>query len=115
MQEVFAIQDEITREIVDALEMQLVGAGDQPLGKHGTYNPDAYQLYLQARYHFNKFTGDGFKRSIECCKKALEIEPNYALAYAALSLSFQYGWFYGASLVCREARCDRSSRSIRRK
>jgi adenylate cyclase len=95
MREVFAIQDEITREIVDALEMQLVGAGDQPLGKHGTYNPDAYQLYLQARYHFNKFTGDGFKRSIECCKKALEIEPNYALAYAALSLSFQYGWFYG--------------------
>jgi adenylate cyclase len=95
MQEVFAIQDEITREIVDALEMQLVGAGDQPLGKHGTYNPDAYQLYLQARYYFNKFTGDGFKRSIECCKKALEIEPTYALAYAALSLSFQFGWFYG--------------------
>jgi adenylate cyclase len=95
MQEVFAIQDEITREIVRALEMQLVGAGDQPLGKHGTYNPDAYQLYLQARYHFNKFTGEGFKRCIECCKKALEIEPNYALAYAALSLSFQFGWFYG--------------------
>lgn len=95
MQDVFAIQDEITREIVNALEMQLVGAGDQPLAKHGTYNPDAYQLYLQGRYHFNKFTGDGFKRCIECCKKALEIEPNYALAYAALSLSFQYGWFYG--------------------
>jgi len=95
MQEVFAIQDEITREIVRALEMQLVGAGDQPLAEHGTYNTNAYQLYLQARYHFNKFTGEGFKRCIECCKKALEIEPNYALAYAALSLSFQYGWFYG--------------------
>jgi hypothetical protein len=95
MQEVFAIQDEITREIVRALEMQLVGAGDQPLAEHGTYNTGAYQLYLQARYHFNKFTGEGFKRCIECCKRALEIEPNYALAYAALSLSFQYGWFYG--------------------
>ena len=95
MQDVFAIQDEITRSIVHALEMQLIGAGDQPLAKHGTYNTDAYQLYLQARYHFNKFTGEGFKRCIECCKKALEIEPNYALAYAALSLSFQYGWFYG--------------------
>jgi len=95
LQEVFAIQDEITREIVRALEMQLVGAGDQPLAEHGTYNTDAYQLYLQARYQFNKFTGEGFKRCIECCKKALEIEPNYALAYAALSLSFQYGWFYG--------------------
>ncbi len=95
MQGVFAIQDEITRAIVQALEMQLIGAGDQPLAKHGTYNTDAYQLYLQARYHFYKFTGEGFKRCIECCKKALEIEPSYALAYAALSLSYQTGWFYG--------------------
>jgi adenylate cyclase len=95
LHEVFAIQDEITHAIVRALEVQLVGAGDQPVAKHGTYNTDAYQLYLQARYHFKKFTGEGFKRCIECCKKALEIEPNYALAYAALSLSFQYGWFYG--------------------
>ena len=75
MQDVFAIQDEITRAIVQALEMQLVGAGDQPVATHGTYNTDAYQLYLQARYHFYKFTGEGFKRCIECCKKALEIEP----------------------------------------
>jgi adenylate cyclase len=95
MQEVFAIQDEITRAIVHALEMQLIGAGDQPLAKHGTYNTDAYQLYLQGKYHFYKFTGEGFRRSIECCKKALETEPSYALAYAALSLSYQTGWFYG--------------------
>ena len=95
MKEVFAIQDEITREIVRALEMQLIGAGDQPLAKHGTYNTDAYQLYLQARYHFYKFTGDGFRRCIECCKKALKIEPSYALAYASLSLCYQHGWFYG--------------------
>jgi adenylate cyclase len=95
MQEVFAIQDEITREIVHALEIRLIGAGEQPSTKHGTYNTDAYQLYLQAKYHFYKFTGDGFKRCIECCKKALEIEPDYALAYAALSLSYQMGWFYG--------------------
>jgi adenylate cyclase len=95
MQEVFAIQDEITRAIVHALEMQLIGAGDQPVAKHGTYNTDAYQLYLQAKYHFYKFTGDGFRRCIECCKKALQIEPSYALAYAALSLCYQTGWFYG--------------------
>jgi len=93
--EVFAIQDEITREIVRALEMQLVSAGDQPFAKHGTYNPDAYQIYLQGRYHFYKFTGEGFRRCIECCKKALQIEPSYALAYAALSLTYQLGWFYG--------------------
>jgi serine/threonine-protein kinase len=95
LQDVFAIQDDITRAIVCALEMQLIGAGDQSVTKHGTYNTEAYQLYLQARYHFYKFTGEGFRRCIECCKKALEIEPGYALAYAVLSLSYQTGWFYG--------------------
>jgi adenylate cyclase len=95
LQDVFAIQDEITRAIVRALEMQLIGAGDQPLAKHGTYNTDAYQFYLQGKYHFHKFTTEGFKRCIECCKKALAIEPNYALAYAALSLCYQTAWFYG--------------------
>src|SRR5947208_16544680 len=95
MQEVVASQDEITRAIVKALEVQLIGAGDQPLAKHGTYNTDAHQLYPQGKYHFYKFTGEGFKRCIECCKKALQIEPSYALAYAALSLSYQHGWFYG--------------------
>src|SRR5262249_36583754 len=95
LKDVFAIQDEITRAIVRELEMQLIGAGDQSVTKHGTYNTEAYQLYLQARYHYYKFTGEGFRRCIECCKKALEIEPNYALAYAALSLSYQLGWHYG--------------------
>jgi TolB-like protein len=95
MQEVFAIQDEITRAIGRALEMQLIGAGDQPLAKHGTDNTDAYQLYLQGKYHFHKFTTEGFKVCIECCKKALDIEPDYALAYAALSLCYQTAWFYG--------------------
>jgi TolB-like protein/Flp pilus assembly protein TadD len=95
LQDVFAIQDEITRAIVHELEMQLIGAGDQSVTKHGTYNTEAYQLYLQARYHYYKFTGEGFRRCIECCKRALEIDPNYALAYAALSLSYQIGWHYG--------------------
>jgi len=103
IQDVFAIQDEITRAIVQALEMQLIGAGDQPLAKHGTYNTDAYQLYLQARYHFNKFAGEGFKRSIECCKKALEIEPNYALAYAAYRSRSNTAGFTGISRLKRSS------------
>ena len=95
LQDVFAIQDEITRAIVRELEMQLIGAGDQSVTQHGTYNTEAYQLYLQGRYHFYKFTGEGFRRCIECCKRALEIDPNYALAYAVSSLSYQTGWYYG--------------------
>jgi len=95
MADIFDIQEKVAVEIVQALQLRLSPDEKQNLKKRFTENTGAYQLYLQARYHFNKFTGEGFKRCIECCKKALEIEPNYALAYAALSLSFQYGWFYG--------------------
>ena len=61
MQEVFAIQDEITRAIVRALEMQLIGAGDQPVTKHGTYNTEAYQLYLQAKVSLLQVYWRGFQ------------------------------------------------------
>ena len=68
MQEVFAIQDEITREIVNALEMQLVGAGDQPLAKHGTYNTDAYQLYLQAQVSLLQV----YRRGVQALSRVLQ-------------------------------------------
>ena len=95
MQEVFAIQDEITREIVDALEMQLVGAGDQPLAKHGTYNTDAYQLYLQARYHFYKFTGEGFRRCHRVLQKSARNRTQLRAGLCCLIPVLSNGWFYG--------------------
>ena len=93
MQDIFDIQDEIALAIVEALKVKLLGAEKARVLKHYTDNTEAYQLYLQGRYHFFKLTGEGFRKSIEYYQAALAIEPDYALALAGLGLT------WGTSIV----------------
>jgi serine/threonine-protein kinase len=90
MEDVFAIQDEISRAIVDTLRIQLAGSLVQPRD-----NLNAYNAYLKGRFHCSRRTEDGLTRGIEYFKQALIEEPEYALAYAgiadAYSLLSQYG------------------------
>lgn len=51
-------------------------------------NSDAYQLYMEGRYFWNKRTEDGFRRSIECYQRAILKDPAYAEAYAGLADSY---------------------------
>lgn len=94
LDDVFAIQDDITSAIVGKLKKKLGGEQETHLIKRYTENIDAYNLYLQARYELNKRTEDGLKNGIALCEQAIKIEPEYALAYACLAdghilLSFQ--------------------------
>ncbi|MEO6052254.1 MAG: tetratricopeptide repeat protein [Pyrinomonadaceae bacterium] len=61
------------------------GADEQKLAKNYTTNAEAYQLYLQGRYHWNKRTREGVNKGIEYFQMAIEKDPEYALAYAALA------------------------------
>jgi tetratricopeptide (TPR) repeat protein len=79
------MQEEIAREISESLRIRLTGKEQQQLAKHDTQNTEAYRLYLQGRYYWNKRTAAGFKKAIEYFQQALERDPNYALAYAGLS------------------------------
>ncbi|HEV8593416.1 MAG TPA: tetratricopeptide repeat protein [Pyrinomonadaceae bacterium] len=80
-----ALQNEITRDVVDKLKLKLSGADEQKLAKNYTENGEAYQLYLQGRYFWNKQTNKDLDRSIEYFQRAIAIDPNYALAYAGLA------------------------------
>jgi TolB-like protein len=82
--DVFAVQDEISRTIAGALRLRLVGRGDAALVEAGTTNLDAYNLYLQGRYHSSTRTPDGLKRAIAYFERAIESDPLYAAAYAEL-------------------------------
>jgi tetratricopeptide (TPR) repeat protein len=53
-------------------------------------DPEAYELYLRGRYHYDKWTKEGFENAIEYFQKAIEADPNYAQAYAVLTGC--YGW-----------------------
>src|SRR3954463_4039727 len=80
-----ALQGEITRDVVEKLKIKLSSTDRQNLAKNYTQNAEAYQLYLQGRYFWNKQNVSDVDRSIEYFKKAIEIDPNYALAYAGLA------------------------------
>jgi len=96
MDDVFAIQDEITLAIVDKLKVKLLGGGKATLAKHKIVDLEAYDLYLKGRYFWNKMTEEDLKRATEYFQRAIEKAPNYAPAYAGLADSYCYLPIYGA-------------------
>ena len=86
--DVFAIQDEIAANVVGALRLHLLGE-DLPAPNHGTDNVEAYNLYLRARYLSDRTTEADLLNAMEALKRAVEIDPDYALAYALMAETYQ--------------------------
>ena len=86
MEDVFAIQDEIAREIVKALKITLLGEKEAPLIKSYTANTEAYQAYLKGRFYWNKRTAEGMRKSIEYFEQAIEKDSSYALLMSGLPI-----------------------------
>jgi serine/threonine protein kinase/Tfp pilus assembly protein PilF len=86
--DLLAIQQEITKDISDKLSRRLSGEDEKQLAKRLTTNPEAYQLYLKGRYFAEKLTEEGVNKGIEYFHQAIDIDPNYALAYEGLSYAY---------------------------
>lgn len=86
--DVLLIPSDISRQIAEKLRLRLTPVDQQRLASRGTTNPQAYELLLKARYAFDKGDADNFKKSIEYMNQAIQIDPNYALAYASLSAAY---------------------------
>ncbi len=84
MADMFAIQDDIAKAIVSELKIKLLGEKGAPIVKNYTENLEAYRLYQLGRNFWNKRSREGLTKSIEYFKNAIEVDPNYALAYAGL-------------------------------
>jgi serine/threonine-protein kinase len=94
MQDIFDIQDEITRAIVDQLKVKLVGPKDQALVSCGTENLEAYKAFLEGRYYLHSLTPDGWAKSLVLLKKSIELDPSFALPHMWLSDYYQsLGWW----------------------
>ncbi len=85
LEDVFAIQDEISLAIVDKLKVKLLSGEKNELVKRYTENKEAYNLFLKGRYYWNRRSEVGFNKAFEFFQSAIEIDPNYALAYAGLA------------------------------
>ena len=95
VRDVFAIQNEISRRVVDALKIQMGTEAAQRLVKKPTQNPEAYDAYLLGRFELNKFTEDGFTRSLAHFQQAIALDPKFALAYASLADAYNTIGYWG--------------------
>jgi adenylate cyclase len=88
--DIFAVQDDVTRRIVDALKVTLSPAEKARLADSGTSNMDAYDCYLRGREVLagNPKNRERFEQSTKFFMKALELDPSYSLAYAGLSMAY---------------------------
>ncbi|UCC80165.1 MAG: protein kinase [Candidatus Zixiibacteriota bacterium] len=88
LEDVFAIQDEISLNIVDRLKVRLLGEERAKLVKRGTSNQEAYMLYLKGRYFWNRRYEGGLQKAIEHFQQAIGKDPGFALAYSGLADGF---------------------------
>jgi len=80
-----SLQSEIARDVSSKLRTKLSGADEQKLAKTYTTNSEAYKLYLQGRFYWNKREEKDFRKAIEYFNQAIALDGNYALAYAGLA------------------------------
>ena len=94
--DVFTVQDEIARQVASQLSLELDAGQRRDFATHATANPEAFEFYSKALYHLGNRIGPRSEvpLAIELLKKAVELDPNYALARAHLGYAYAvYGVF----------------------
>ena len=88
--DIFAVQDELTQEIIAALKIKLTAAEKSLIADSGTKNVEAHDFFLRGREIMfgNKVDREAFEQSMSCFRRAIELDPNYAGAYAGVGMGY---------------------------
>ena len=85
LKSMFAVQDDISRAIVDALRIELMGNETSSLKRRHTENVEAFEFYSRGRHLWNKRTEEDLRKAIEYFERAIELDSSYALAWSGLA------------------------------
>ncbi len=85
LEDVFAVQDELSRAIVDALKVRLMGEPAEQLVKPTTENIEAYTFYLKGRFFVNRLAEHDLHKALSLFEQALDADPGYARAYSGIA------------------------------
>ena len=83
--DILSLQTQITHDVSYQLRMEISGETQKQWTKKFTENRDAYRLYLQGRYYWNKRKAADTEKAVACFRQAIDLDPNYALAYAGMA------------------------------
>jgi adenylate cyclase len=86
--DIFALQDRVTKAVVEALALQLTGSEQTALGRRDTTVPAAYEAFLRGWEHYQKTTPEDYKKAIPHFERATELDPDYGRAHAALAMVY---------------------------
>ncbi len=103
----FEIQSEVADRVASALEVELTASERQRIERHPTESLAAYDLYLLGRYYWNQLSAEGLERAIEYFERALDLDPDFALAYSGLADTYMIqtqGWGLAPRDVFPQAR-----------
>jgi adenylate cyclase len=99
LNDIFALQDEISQAIVKALKLKLLPEEKKAIEQRGTSNAEAYKFYLMARQHYVRGSVSDLRRGatvVRLCTKAVELDPNYARAWALMAGTQRMMLYFGA-------------------
>jgi len=85
LKDVFAIQTEIAKTVANELKIQLLSQEKAAIERRQTVNPEAYTLYLKGRFYWNERTEENMNKAVKCFQQAVNIDPEFALAYSGLA------------------------------
>jgi TolB-like protein/Flp pilus assembly protein TadD len=101
--DIIAVQEEIARAVSEQLRLATSTDEQKLLTRRPTENPEAHQLYLRGQYYWNRRTSQTLRRATDYFQQAIEKDPNYGLAWAALADCYSIYGFYGVESPVKAA------------
>jgi TolB-like protein/Tfp pilus assembly protein PilF len=93
--DVLELEDSISEQVTRQLLPHLTGEEKQKLSKRGTNSSEAHDAYLQGRYFWNQFVPESFPKAIGAFRRAVELDPKYALAHVGVADYYTWACIYG--------------------
>jgi tetratricopeptide (TPR) repeat protein len=112
--DIFNLQDSISKRVVRALHVSLTPQDEQRIASRPTTNTEAFQAFQLGVYHHGSRSKDGLLKAEECFKQAIELDPNYARAYAMLADTYNMLRYYrfGEPLELRDKAVIAANKAI---
>ena len=110
--DILSLQSEIARQVADKVKIILTPEEHASLGKNRQVNPEAHELYLKARYHWNKRSEEGVRKALSYFRRAIDFDPTDAQAHAGLADVYNILGYYN-SLPPMEAYAEAKASALK--